>query len=109
MPFFYCRWGLGFYDVGKNTVEGIYDLFKNPFGVISNLLIFIGNVKFLPVETSLYINKALTDSYIKNVVKGDNESKARWFTYVFGTLAVEFIGLEKAHEQQFERPKTHHG
>ncbi|MEI3604177.1 T7SS effector LXG polymorphic toxin [Pseudogracilibacillus sp. SE30717A] len=88
--------GLGFYDVGKDTVEGIYDLFKDPFGVISDLLLFIGNARFRPVETSLYISKALTDSYIKNVVKGDNESKARWFSYIFGTIGIELIGPKGA-------------
>ncbi|MEI3612821.1 hypothetical protein [Pseudogracilibacillus sp. SO30301A] len=79
----------------KDLGEGIYELHNNPLDVLYHLLLFAGNVRFRPVDTSLYISKALTDSYIKNVVKGDNESKARWFTYVFGTLAVEFIGPGK--------------
>src|SRR5690606_13042463 len=72
--------GLGIYDIVKDLGEGIYELHNKPHVVLYHLLLFLGNARFRPVDTSLYISKALTDSYIKNVVKGDNESKARWFT-----------------------------
>ncbi|MEI3614837.1 hypothetical protein [Pseudogracilibacillus sp. SO30301A] len=61
-----------------------------------NLLLFIGNARFRPVPTSYYLGRALADSYIKNVVNSDNESKARWFSYIIGTIGIELINPKGA-------------
>lgn len=64
--------------------------------MLSNLLLFIGNARFRPVPTSYYLSQAIAYSYYENVVKGVNESKARWFSYIIGTIGIELIGPKGA-------------
>ncbi len=54
--------------------EGNYELHNNSSGVLYHLLLFLGNALF----RSVYI------------------SKARWFSYIIGTIGIELIGPKGA-------------
>ncbi|MBO1005474.1 T7SS effector LXG polymorphic toxin [Pseudogracilibacillus auburnensis] len=92
--------GLGLVDIGTDIVEGVIELFTNPMGVLSNVALFATamqpNQIGLRMELSTYIGIAITKSYMKDVVHGDNESRARWFTYALGSVGIEVIGLKSA-------------
>ncbi|MFD2131017.1 T7SS effector LXG polymorphic toxin [Pseudogracilibacillus auburnensis] len=92
--------GLGLVDIGTDIVEGVIELFTNPMGVLSSVALFATamqpNQIGLRMELSTYIGIAITKSYMKDVVHGDNESRARWFTYALGSVGIEVIGLKGA-------------
>ncbi|MCY8098553.1 hypothetical protein MOB81_21175, partial [Bacillus atrophaeus] len=76
--------GVGLYDVGKDTVTGLWDLVTNPDGTVEAI---IGAVAH-PVKTYNAISTAIEDSYNKDMVNGDAYSRARWVTYALGTVVT---------------------
>src|SRR5699024_7740337 len=73
--------GLGIYDVGKDTVVGIYDMITDPQGTAESLYQAASH----PIDTGKYIAQAISDLYKRDMLKGDAESRAHWVTYALGT------------------------
>ncbi|KAA6450240.1 T7SS effector LXG polymorphic toxin [Bacillus atrophaeus] len=84
--------GVGLYDVGKDTVTGLWDLVTNPDGTVEAL---IGAVAH-PVKTYNAVSTAIEDSYNKDMVNGDAYSRARWVTYALGTVVTSIVGTKGA-------------
>ncbi|MCI3196900.1 ribonuclease YeeF family protein [Bacillus sp. HU-1818] len=84
--------GVGVYDVGKDTVTGLWDLVTKPDEVIEGI---VGAV-FHPVDTYNAISTAIEESYQKDMVNGDAYSRARWVTYALGTTVTAVVGTKGA-------------
>ncbi|QAW33505.1 hypothetical protein ETK61_22885 (plasmid) [Bacillus subtilis] len=84
--------GVGLYDVGKDTVTGIWDFITDPGETLSAL----GNAVIHPVKTYDAISAAIEESYQKDMVYGDAYSRTRWVTYAVGSVAVAVFGTKGA-------------
>ncbi|MCY8167323.1 T7SS effector LXG polymorphic toxin [Bacillus spizizenii] len=84
--------GVGLYDVGKDTVTGIWDFITDPGETLSAL----GNAVLHPVKTYDAISAAIEESYQKDMVNGDAYSRSRWVTYAVGSVAVAVFGTKGA-------------
>ncbi|MCY8928819.1 T7SS effector LXG polymorphic toxin [Bacillus subtilis] len=84
--------GVGLYDVGKDTVTGIWDFITDPGETLSAL----GNAAMHPVKTYDAISAAIEESYQKDMVNGDAYSRSRWVTYAVGSVAVAVFGTKGA-------------
>ncbi|MGG0066171.1 ribonuclease YeeF family protein [Bacillus subtilis] len=84
--------GVGLYDVGKDTVTGLWDFITDPGETLSAL----GNAVIHPVKTYDAISAAIEESYQKDMVKGDAYSRSRWVTYAIGSVAAAVIGTKGA-------------
>ncbi|PIK29283.1 hypothetical protein CS954_18760 [Bacillus siamensis] len=84
--------GVGLYDVGKDTVTGLWDFITDPGETLSAL----GNAVLHPVETYDAIATAIEESYQKDMVNGDAYSRSRWVTYAVGSVAVAVVGTKGA-------------
>ncbi|MDZ5723131.1 ribonuclease YeeF family protein, partial [Bacillus sp. SXabc123] len=84
--------GVGLYDVGKDTVTGIWDFITDPGETLSAL----GNAVIHPVKTYDAISAAIEESYQKDMVNGDTYSRSRWVTYAVGSVAVAVFGTKGA-------------
>ncbi|MDG0767193.1 ribonuclease YeeF family protein [Bacillus halotolerans] len=84
--------GVGLYDVGKDTVTGIWDFITDPGETLSAL----GNAAMHPVKTYDAISAAIEESYQKDMVNGDAYSRSRWVTYAIGSVAVAVFGTKGA-------------
>lgn len=84
--------GVGLYDVGKDTVTGIWDFITDPGETLSAL----GNAVLHPVKTYDAISAAIEESYQKDMVNGDAYSRSRWVTYAVGSVAVAVVGTKGA-------------
>ncbi|KUP32827.1 hypothetical protein AU387_10925 [Bacillus halotolerans] len=84
--------GVGLYDVGKDTVTGIWDFITDPGETLSAL----GNAVIHPVKTYDAISAAIEESYQKDMVNGDAYSRSRWVTYAVGSVAVAVFGTKGA-------------
>ncbi|MDR4281681.1 hypothetical protein FO523_21680, partial [Bacillus subtilis KCTC 1028 = ATCC 6051a] len=84
--------GVGLYDVGKDTVTGLWDFITDPGETLSAL----GNAVIHPVKTYDAISAAIEESYQKDMVNGDAYSRSRWVTYAIGSVAAAVIGTKGA-------------
>ncbi|PRR99244.1 hypothetical protein C6W24_09980 [Bacillus atrophaeus] len=84
--------GVGLYDVGKDTVTGIWDFITNPGETLSAM----GNAVIHPVNTYDAISAAIEESYQKDMVNGDAYSRSRWVTYAVGSVAAAVVGTKGA-------------
>ncbi|MCY9091528.1 T7SS effector LXG polymorphic toxin [Bacillus mojavensis] len=84
--------GVGLYDVGKDTVTGIWDFITAPGETLSAL----GNAVLHPVKTYDAVSAAIEESYRKDMVNGDAYSRSRWVTYAVGSVAVAVFGTKGA-------------
>ncbi len=84
--------GVGLYDVGKDTVTGIWDFITDPGETLSAL----GNAVIHPVKTYDAISAAIEESYQKDMVNGDAYSRSRWVTYAIGSVAAAVVGTKGA-------------
>ncbi|KAA6452501.1 ribonuclease YeeF family protein [Bacillus atrophaeus] len=84
--------GVGLYDVGKDTVTGIWDFISEPGETLSAL----GNAVIHPVKTYDAISAAIEESYQKDMVNGDAYSRSRWVTYAVGSVAAAIVGTKGA-------------
>ncbi|MDR0140926.1 T7SS effector LXG polymorphic toxin [Bacillus sp. JHAA] len=80
--------GVGLYDVGKDTVTGLWDFITDPGETLSAL----GNAVLHPVKTYDAVAEAIEESYQKDMVNGDAYSRSRWVTYAIGSAAVAVVG-----------------
>ncbi|MDO8225307.1 ribonuclease YeeF family protein [Bacillus cabrialesii] len=84
--------GVGLYDVGKDTVTGIWDFITDPGETLSAL----GNAIIHPMKTYDAISAAIEESYQKDMVNGDAYSRSRWVTYAIGSVAAALVGTKGA-------------
>ncbi|QVR62321.1 ribonuclease YeeF family protein [Bacillus subtilis subsp. subtilis] len=84
--------GVGLYDVGKDTVTGLWDFITDPGETLSAL----GNAVIHPVKTYDAISAAIEESYQKDMVNGDAYSRSRWVTYAIGSVAAAVFGTKGA-------------
>src|SRR5699024_253361 len=49
-----------------------------------------------PIDTSKYIISAIEESYDRDMVNGDAESRAQWVTYASGMIATSIFGTKGA-------------
>jgi len=49
-----------------------------------------------PIETYDYISKSISDSFVRDVINGDAESRARWISYATGTVVTSVVGTKGA-------------
>ncbi|MGQ8969273.1 T7SS effector LXG polymorphic toxin [Bacillus subtilis] len=84
--------GVGLYDVGKDTVTGIWDFITDPGETLSAL----GNAVIHPVKTYDAISASIEESYQKDMVNGDAYSRSRWVTYAIGSVAAAVVGTKGA-------------
>ncbi|MCY8988098.1 ribonuclease YeeF family protein [Bacillus atrophaeus] len=84
--------GVGLYDIGKDTVTGIWDFITDPGETLSAL----GNAVVHPVKTYDAISAAIEESYQKDMVNGDAYSRSRWVTYAVGSVAAAVVGTKGA-------------
>ncbi|MEK4632559.1 MULTISPECIES: T7SS effector LXG polymorphic toxin [Bacillus] len=84
--------GVGLYDVGKDTVTGLWDFITDPGETLSAL----GNAVLHPVKTYDAVKAAIEESYQKDMVNGDVYSRSRWVTYAVGSVAVAVVGTKGA-------------
>ncbi|MEH7098705.1 T7SS effector LXG polymorphic toxin [Bacillus velezensis] len=84
--------GVGLYDVGKDTVSGLWDFITDPGETLSAL----GNAVLHPVKTYDAVSAAIEESYQKDMVNGDAYSRSRWVTYAIGSAAVAVVGTKGA-------------
>ncbi|MFP3633994.1 T7SS effector LXG polymorphic toxin [Bacillus sp. SIMBA_033] len=84
--------GVGLYDVGKDTVTGLWQLISKPDEVVEGI---IGAVAH-PINTYNAISTAIEVSYQKDMVNGDAYSRSRWVTYAVGSVAVAVVGTKGA-------------
>lgn len=88
--------GTGLKDVVMDTATGIWDTVTNPMETLEG----IGNVLIHPVDTFNIVKQGIEKSFERDVINGDAESRARWFSYavgmvgtsVFGTKGVDKVG-----------------
>ncbi|MGX4202282.1 T7SS effector LXG polymorphic toxin [Bacillus sp. JK74] len=84
--------GVGLYDVGKDTVTGLWDFITDPGETLSAL----GNAVLHPVKTYDAVSAAIEESYQKDMVNGDAYSRSRWVSYAIGSAAVAVVGTKGA-------------
>ncbi|WP_328700201.1 ribonuclease YeeF family protein [Bacillus velezensis] len=84
--------GVGLYDVGKDTVTGLWQLITKPDEVVEGI---IGAVAH-PINTYNAISTAIEESYQKDMVNGDAYSRSRWVTYAIGTVVTSVVGTKGA-------------
>ncbi|MEH7817179.1 T7SS effector LXG polymorphic toxin [Bacillus velezensis] len=84
--------GVGLYDVGKDTVTGLWDFITDP----GETLLALGNAVLHPVKTYDAVSAAIEESYQQDMVNGDAYSRSRWVTYAIGSAAVAVVGTKGA-------------
>ncbi|MEI4771985.1 T7SS effector LXG polymorphic toxin [Psychrobacillus sp. FJAT-51614] len=82
--------GTGIYDAGKDFVVGLWDTITNPKATVEGLVNAVTN----PVETYNVIKTAISESYDRDMVNGDANSRAHWVAYAIGTVATSIIGTK---------------
>ncbi len=65
--------GVGFYDVGKDTVTGLWDFITD----LGETLSALENAVLHPVKTYDAVSAAIEESYQKDMVNGDAYSRSR--------------------------------
>lgn len=77
--------GVGVCDVGKDGIDGVIDTIKDSMGTLEVLK----EAGLHPIRTSTFIAKSIADSYERDMVNGNAESRSHWVTYALGTTATK--------------------
>ncbi|MDA1477496.1 T7SS effector LXG polymorphic toxin [Bacillus changyiensis] len=77
-------------EVFLDTMSGIRDTIENPKEALEGIAYTIQH----PQETFNAIGKDIKDSFVRDVINGDAESRAKWFTYGAGTVALSAVGTK---------------
>ncbi|WP_442893070.1 T7SS effector LXG polymorphic toxin [Bacillus sp. 0102A] len=90
--------GEGLYDFGKDTALGVKDMILNAPETINSVYKFLNSspTQQLATVTFTGINiwAALSDSWKRDMVNGDAESRSRWITYSLATVVTALIGTK---------------
>nr|WP_255473147.1 T7SS effector LXG polymorphic toxin [Rummeliibacillus sp. SL167] len=80
----------GFLQVGKDFLKGIDDFIDDPGKSIEGTIQAIKH----PIETYDYLSQSIADSFERDVINGDAESRAKWISYALGTLGLSVVGTK---------------
>ncbi|MDR4887681.1 TNT domain-containing protein [Fredinandcohnia sp. QZ13] len=80
----------GLWDVGVDTVKGIWNIITHPVETFKGLVHVIQH----PVETAKGIWDAIKTSWNEDVINGDAESRGNWFGRAFGEIALAIVGTK---------------
>ncbi|MGY0695007.1 hypothetical protein ACW2QC_19970, partial [Virgibacillus sp. FSP13] len=83
---------LGGADVVKDTAVGLYNTVVHPDETLESM----GNMILHPWDTNKYVANAIAESYERDIVNGDAESRSHWVTYALGTAATTVFGTKGA-------------
>ncbi|WP_166462381.1 ribonuclease YeeF family protein [Psychrobacillus vulpis] len=84
--------GMGLFDAGKDFVVGLWDTITNPKATVDGLV----NAVSHPVETYNTIKTAISESYERDMVNGDANTRGHWVAYAIGTVATSIVGTKGA-------------
>ncbi|MBA4496350.1 ADP-ribosyltransferase [Paenactinomyces guangxiensis] len=85
----------GVWNAVVDAVKGIWNIITSPVETVKNLFHAITN----PIDTGKAIWKLISDSWERDVINGDANSRAEWFGYAIGQVALALVGtkgLDKA-------------
>ncbi|WP_142393716.1 T7SS effector LXG polymorphic toxin [Bacillus stercoris] len=90
--------GEGLYDFGKDTALGVKDMILNAPETISSVYKFLNSSPTQQLATVTFtgvnIWAALSDSWKRDMINGDAESRSRWITYSLATVVTALIGTK---------------
>ncbi|WP_418922084.1 T7SS effector LXG polymorphic toxin [Bacillus subtilis] len=90
--------GEGLYDFGKDTALGVKDMILNAPETINSVYKFLNSSPTQQLATVTFtgvnIWAALSDSWKRDMVNGDAESRSRWITYSLATVVTALIGTK---------------
>ncbi|MBO2536949.1 HNH/ENDO VII family nuclease [Rummeliibacillus suwonensis] len=84
----------GFLQAGKDFLKEIYDFmddFRNDPG--KSIEGTIQAIKH-PIETYDYLSQSIADSFERDVINGDAESRAKWISYALGNIVLSAVGTK---------------
>lgn len=84
--------GTGLFDAGKDFVTGLWDTITNPKATVDGIVNAVSN----PVATFNTIKTAISESYERDMVNGDANSRAHWVAYASGTVVTSIVGTKGA-------------
>lgn len=92
----YARFSKGFWkgvwDAIVDTIKGIIDLFCHPIDTIKGMVYALSH----PVQTGKAVWQAISDSWERDIIHGDAESRGHWLGNVFGQVLLSFAGTKGA-------------
>lgn len=90
--------GEGLYEFGKDTALGVKDMILHAPETINSVYKFLNSspTQQLATVTFTGINiwASLSDSWKRDMVNGDAESRSRWITYSLATVVTALIGTK---------------
>ncbi|WP_129506469.1 T7SS effector LXG polymorphic toxin [Bacillus cabrialesii] len=90
--------GEGLYDFGKDTALGVKDMILNAPETINSVYKFLNSSPTQQLATVTFtgvnIWAALSDSWKRDMINGDAESRSRWITYSLATVVTALIGTK---------------
>ncbi|WP_326850876.1 T7SS effector LXG polymorphic toxin [Bacillus inaquosorum] len=90
--------GEGLYNFGKDTALGVKDMILHAPETINSVYKFLNSspTQQLATVTFTGINiwASLSDSWKRDMVNGDAESRSRWITYSLATVVTSLIGTK---------------
>ncbi|MEW9676882.1 LXG domain-containing protein [Lentibacillus sp. L22] len=83
---------LGSFDVGKDTLVGLGNTFMHPVKTGTALRNMIQH----PKVTGKLLGQTIAESYKRDMINGDAQSRSHWVTYALGNAAVSVVGTKGA-------------
>nr|WP_280524859.1 T7SS effector LXG polymorphic toxin [Rummeliibacillus suwonensis] len=80
----------GLLQVGKDFLKGIDDFIDDPGKSIEGTIQAIKH----PIETYDYLSQSIADSFERDVINGDAESRAKWISYALGNVVLSAVGTK---------------
>ncbi|MEN1970025.1 hypothetical protein WMZ97_18365 [Lentibacillus sp. N15] len=80
----------GYVDVGVDTVGGLWNTVRHPIDTGESMV----RMAIHPIDTSKYIGGAIKDSFVRDMINGDAESRAHWTAYAKGTILTTVFGTK---------------
>ena len=84
--------GTGLFNAGKDFVTGLWDTITNPKATVDGIVNAVSN----PIATFNTIKTAISESYERDMVNGDANSRAHWVAYASGTVVTSIVGTKGA-------------
>lgn len=82
--------GEGIFDAAKDTVTGIWELISHPKESAYNIY----NAARHPWPVIKHIAKGIADSFEKQVIHGNAETRGKWIGYALTTIATSVVGTK---------------
>ena len=80
----------GFFKAVVDAVKGIIDVISNPIDTLKNLFYAITH----PIDTIKAIWQSISESFMRDVIHGVVKSRAEWFGYALGQIALAVVGTK---------------